>query len=132
MTRILEREGERLEGLRDRFRAAADAGFLAVSSLIEGWARAARLELDPQAAAAVLVGAVVNFRRSAWTLGRRPSASTTTASSRASATSPPPSSEPRDFAERRAPFARADADAVCYGSERDDLPLPLAAGRVAA
>jgi len=72
MTHILERDGERLKALRERFRAGADAGFLAVAALVEQWARSAGLELDARAVAAALMGAVVNFRRSAWTLGAAP------------------------------------------------------------
>lgn len=72
MTHILEREGNRLKKLRDRFRAGADAGFAAVAMIAEQWAKAARIDLDPKAAAAALLGAVVNFRRSAWTLGAAP------------------------------------------------------------
>lgn len=72
MTHILEREGGRLRKLRDKFRAGADAGFGAVAAIVAQWAKASRLDIDPHAAAAVLLGAVVNFRRSAWTLGATP------------------------------------------------------------
>lgn len=72
MTHILEREGPRLRKIRDRFRVSADAGFAAVASVAELWARASGLKSDPKVVAAVLLGAIVNFRRSAWTLGKPP------------------------------------------------------------
>lgn len=72
MTRILEREGDRLTHLRDRFRAGAEAGFEAVRSILEGWLRERGSTLDASAMAVTLMGGVVNFRRSAWTLGAAP------------------------------------------------------------
>jgi AcrR family transcriptional regulator len=72
MTRILEREGDRLTHLRDRFRAGAEAGFLAVRSILDGWLRDRGSTLDAAAMAATLMGGIVNFRRSAWTLGAAP------------------------------------------------------------
>lgn len=72
MTQILEREGGRLKKVRDRFRSGADQGFHATCQLLDRWAKARRLNLDARAVAVVLMGAVVNFRRSNWTLGRSP------------------------------------------------------------
>ena len=72
MTHILEREGERLVHLRDQFRAGAEAGFEAVKSVLESWLRERGATLDASALAVTLMGGVVNFRRSAWTLGAAP------------------------------------------------------------
>ena len=72
MTHILEREGERLVHLRDQFRAGAEAGFEAVKSVLESLLRERGATLDASALAATLMGGVVNFRRSAWTLGAAP------------------------------------------------------------
>jgi AcrR family transcriptional regulator len=72
MTRILEREGDRLPDLRDRFRAGAEAGFQAVRSILDAWLRERSSTLDASVLAVTLMGGVVNFRRSAWTLGAAP------------------------------------------------------------
>lgn len=72
MTHILEREGDRFASLRDRFRAGAEAGFEAVKSILEIWLNARGATLDAGVLAVTLMGAVVNFRRSAWTLGAPP------------------------------------------------------------
>jgi AcrR family transcriptional regulator len=72
MTHILEREGERLVQLRDQFRAGAEAGFQAVKSLLESWLRERGVTLDASVLAVTLMGGVINFRRSAWTLGAAP------------------------------------------------------------
>jgi AcrR family transcriptional regulator len=72
MTQILEREGGRLAKVRNRFRAGAERGFQATAILLEQWARNRGQELDSRALAVVLMGAVVNFRRSTWTLGKPP------------------------------------------------------------
>ena len=73
MTHILEREGDRLAGLRDQFRADSDASFRAASAVLTQWATAAELDnVDADAFAVVLLGALINFRRSTWTLGAAP------------------------------------------------------------
>jgi AcrR family transcriptional regulator len=72
MTHILEREGDRLPDLRDRFRAGAEAGFQAVRSILDAWLRERSSTLDASVLAVTLMGGVVNFRRSAWTLGAAP------------------------------------------------------------
>lgn len=72
MTHILEREGDRLATLRDQFRAGVEAGFEAAKSVLEGWLRERGAALDARVMAVTLMGGVVNFRRSAWTLGAPP------------------------------------------------------------
>ena len=72
MTHIIEREGERLKPLRDRFRQISNAGFSATAQLIERWLQSSNVKLDPQVASVILVGAIVNFRRSNWTFGGPP------------------------------------------------------------
>lgn len=72
MTQILERSGPRVSKARSKFRANSQAGFLAVSEMIGFWAKARNVALDPRAMAVILMGAIVNFRRSEWTLGKPP------------------------------------------------------------
>lgn len=72
MTHILEREGDRLATLRDQFRAGVEAGFEAAKSVLEGWLRERGAALDARVMAVTLMGGVVNFRRSTWTLGAPP------------------------------------------------------------
>jgi len=69
---IFERDGERLAAVRDKFRASSDAGFRAASGALRQWALAARLDVDTDAFAVVLIGSLINFRRSTWTLSDRP------------------------------------------------------------
>ena len=72
LTHIFERDGERLETVRDQFLASSDAGFRASSGALRQWAHAANLEIDTDAFAVVLIGSLINFRRSTWTLGQPP------------------------------------------------------------
>lgn len=72
MTHILEREGDRLVHLRDKFRDGAEAGFQAVKTIIEGWLQERGAHLDSRVLAVTLMGGIINFRRSAWTLGAPP------------------------------------------------------------
>jgi hypothetical protein len=72
MTHILEREGDRFPSMRDRFRKSADTGIGAVAALIQVWSTRSAGNIDPGAVAALLVGGIVNYRRSAWTLGAPP------------------------------------------------------------
>ena len=73
--RILEHDGDRLPGLRDRFRAdLVDPGYEIMAELVQRWlglaAKARRTspaEIDVNAVSAALLGALVNFRRSTWT-----------------------------------------------------------------
>jgi len=68
MTHVLEREGNRLQTVRDEFRVGSDAGFQAAAALVRKWAA----DGDAEVVGVVLLGALVNFRRSAWTLGLAP------------------------------------------------------------
>ncbi|HEY1650464.1 MAG TPA: hypothetical protein VGG09_01150 [Acidimicrobiales bacterium] len=72
LTHIFERDGARLAKVRDEFRASSDAGFRAASGALRQWALAANLAVDTEAFAVVLIGALINFRRSTWTLGGAP------------------------------------------------------------
>jgi hypothetical protein len=72
MTHLLEREGVRLAGLRDEFRAGSDVGFSGAAGVLRSWADANGLDLDVDAFAVALLGALINFRRSDWTLGETP------------------------------------------------------------
>lgn len=77
ITRILERDGERLPTLRTRFRnEVSDASYLAMAQVLRSWVLAggaAEPKSESVHALAIhLVGALVNVRRSAWTLGEAP------------------------------------------------------------
>jgi len=72
ITHLLEREGDRLTDFRDIARAGiSERGYLIGSALIERWMPyTAPTQRDAFAVAAI--GALVNFRRSAWTFGAPP------------------------------------------------------------
>jgi AcrR family transcriptional regulator len=72
MTQILEREGDRLVAIRNQFRKASDASFRAASEALRNWAKVTGQDVDTDAFAVVLIGGLVNYRRSTWTLGRSP------------------------------------------------------------
>ena len=74
LTQVLEREGDRLPQLRDRVRAEiSDRGYRAAAAFIERWAADLHLPTeDHDALAVLLVGMLVNLRRSAWTFGAEP------------------------------------------------------------
>jgi AcrR family transcriptional regulator len=72
MTHIIERDGDMLPAARAELLAGSNAGFHTASNALRVWADAAGLEIDTDAFAVVLVGALVNFRRSTWTLGSTP------------------------------------------------------------
>jgi len=72
ITHLLEREGDRLGDLRDRMRIEiSDRGYRIGAELIARW----RTDLSRntrERMAVVVVGAVINYKRSSWTLGRPP------------------------------------------------------------
>lgn len=72
ISNVLEREGERLPALRDSFRAGTDAGFRAAADAVGHWVLTHHPGLDADAIGVALLGGLVNFRRSAWTLGAAP------------------------------------------------------------
>ncbi|TWD83876.1 TetR family transcriptional regulator [Kribbella amoyensis] len=76
ITLVLERNGHRLPALRDRFRAGvSDAGYRTMRNLLTAWLSAARPTAEPRfvdGLAVHLLGAMVNARRSTWTLGAPP------------------------------------------------------------
>ncbi len=85
ITRVLEREGDRLPGIRDEFRVkVADRGYAIVAKILRSWLEQATAELAPDqepasgpdfdldAMAVLLAGALVNVRRATWTFGQPP------------------------------------------------------------
>ena len=76
ITHILEREGHKLGTLRDRMRTEiSDRGYLIGAAVIGRW----RPDLPPDRRdpmAVVIVGALINYKRSTWTLGGAPLALT--------------------------------------------------------
>lgn len=77
ITRVLERDGDRLPHLRDRFRReVSDTGYAGMAAVLRSWLAAhignGAGAPDVDALAVHLLGALVNVRRSAWTLGEPP------------------------------------------------------------
>ena len=73
ITQVIEREGSRLPDLRDRMRAGvSDRGYRAAAAFARRWAQSGAPVGDPEALAVLLVGALVNVRRSTWTFGAAP------------------------------------------------------------
>lgn len=74
MTNVIEREGDRFSGLRERMRQGiSDRGYQIGSALVERWATSRKVEpIDHDALAVLLVGALINVRRSTWTFGAPP------------------------------------------------------------
>jgi AcrR family transcriptional regulator len=71
--RILEQDGDRLIHLRDRFRdTLMKPGYQLITKITREWAGASATSTDPEAIAAVLLSALVNYRRSAWTFDYPP------------------------------------------------------------
>ncbi len=74
ITHVIEREGDRLPELRDRMRdGISDRGYRIASSFVERWADAeGAADIDHDALAVLLIGALINLRRSTWTFGAAP------------------------------------------------------------
>lgn len=74
ITHVIEREGARLPELRDRMRqGVSDRGYRIAGALIERWASSVTLQrIDHEALAVLLVGSLINLRRSTWTFGAFP------------------------------------------------------------
>lgn len=74
ITHLIEREGDRLPELRDRMREGiSDRGYRIAAAFIERWSRTATVKaIDHDALAVVLVGAIINLRRSTWTFNQPP------------------------------------------------------------
>jgi len=72
MTHLLEREGDRHPELRDRLREGiSDQGYQIGSALTARW-RPDLAERECDAMSVIVVGALINYRRSGWTFGRPP------------------------------------------------------------
>lgn len=74
ITHVIEREGDRLPELRDRMRqGVSDRGYRIAASLIERWtATGSDQRIDNEALAVLLIGGLINLRRSTWTFGAPP------------------------------------------------------------
>jgi len=73
IVRILEQDGDRLPQLRDRFRdALVEPGYQVTADLARRLLGRAAHRIDIEALAAVLLGSLVNYRRSTWTFGAIP------------------------------------------------------------
>lgn len=73
MTRIMEKDGDRLPELRDHLRErVSDAGYAATAALLRRWAGRAVDDVDVKALAVALVSPLINFRRSTWTWAAPP------------------------------------------------------------
>lgn len=73
ITHVVEREGDRLPELRDRMRAGvSDRGYRVAAAFIDRWLGPTGSSADREALAVLVVGSLVNVRRSTWTFGRPP------------------------------------------------------------
>jgi AcrR family transcriptional regulator len=80
ITRILEREGDRLPDLVEKFRVrVSERGYAIIAAILRSWLDQATdtetdvdFDFDPDATAVLLAGALVNARRSTWTFGHPP------------------------------------------------------------
>lgn len=81
LTHVLERDGTRLPELRDRFRReVSDGSYRGFAEILKAWLRARSVDegdserprADVEIQAMLLLGALVNARRSTWTLGAPP------------------------------------------------------------
>lgn len=73
ITHVIEREGDRLPEVRDRMRAGiSDRGYRIAAAFIERWAVDRAAAVDREVLGVLMVGALINFRRSTWTFGAPP------------------------------------------------------------
>lgn len=74
ITHIIEREGDRLPELRERMRdGISDRGYRIAAAFIERWSAKVTIQpIDHGALAVILVGAIINLRRSTWTFAQAP------------------------------------------------------------
>jgi len=69
---VLEHDGTRLVRLRDEFRKGTEAGFTAAATVIRQWLAEQAIDADAETISVILLGGLINFRRSTWTLGGAP------------------------------------------------------------
>ena len=73
ITHVIEREGDRLPELRDRMRAGvSDRGYRITAAFIDRWTGTVAPSLDREALAVIVLGSLINLRRSTWTFGQPP------------------------------------------------------------
>jgi AcrR family transcriptional regulator len=73
IVRILEQDGDRLPALRDAFRQrVVDAGYGATAHVVARWMGGNADDVEVRSASVVVLGALVNYRRSTWTFGAAP------------------------------------------------------------
>ena len=73
IVRILEQDGDWLPELRDSFRhSLVDAGYHEAGRLARRWLGKSASAVDIDAVSVVLLGALVNYKRSTWTFGATP------------------------------------------------------------
>jgi AcrR family transcriptional regulator len=74
ITHVVEREGDRLPELRDRMRTGvSDRGYRIAAAFIGRWAADISPQpVDHEALAVLLIGGLINLRRSTWTFGAPP------------------------------------------------------------
>lgn len=74
ITHVVEREGDRLPALRERMReGVSDRGYRVAAAFITQATSSTRdFGADHEALAVLLIGGLINVRRSTWTFGRAP------------------------------------------------------------
>ena len=72
ITHILERDGDRVAELRDRMRTEiSDFGYLVGAEVLGRW-RPNLTHGNRETLAVIAVGALINYKRTSWTLGAAP------------------------------------------------------------
>ncbi len=72
ITHILEREGDHVSNLREQMRTGiSDRGYLIGADVVGRW-RPDLSQAERERLSVILVGALINYKRSTWTFGRPP------------------------------------------------------------
>ena len=74
LTRVLEKEGEQIQELRDRlFERVIQVDYRLAAQLTHGWVKESGIEdIDVEAVTTMMLGAIINYRRTQWTFGGTP------------------------------------------------------------
>lgn len=71
ITRVFERDGDRVGELRDVFQHdVGDYSYTIALTLLRRWIGESADDIDVEAVTVVLLGSLINFRRASWTFGK--------------------------------------------------------------
>ena len=74
LTRVFEKEGEKIAELRDRMlKRVIQVDYRQAAQVAQGWVKEYGIEdVDVEAVVTMMLGAIVNYRRTEWTFGGAP------------------------------------------------------------